>query len=426
LKIAFIAQPLDDLPSRTGSSLAIWVDELARRFVTLGNDVRVYCAPSANCQESDFAGYDIERVSTSFDEQVETGLGIVERRLRWMDQANREFYNRNYYYSWPYYFMYANSAARAVRAFNPDWVILLNFSQFIPVFRFWNKKTRILLMMQCDWLVELPYRSTRRRLSSADAIGGCSRHIAEGIKTRFPEYASKCHTVYNASDPDRFNGSGLASDLVAKLQAEHDLHGKRVVLFVGRMAPEKGVHVLLEAMAAVLKKHPNTVLLLAGNVSKQPPSPKWTFDADPEFENFAELNHDYGAVLDDLGKKLGRSVKFLGHVNHYELPSLYSLADLFVHPAIWDEPFGMIITEAMSCGTTVISTNVGGIPEIIENSVTGLLARRGSVDDLAIAINKLLDDGELRNQLGRNGRERTRTTFTWKKTTSSLQNVLRG
>ncbi len=423
MKIAFVAQPFDALPSRSGSSLAIWVDELARRLAPQ-HEVRVFCASVPDAEEADFDAYDIERTSTHFDEIIETGVGIVERRLGWVDQINREFYHRRYYYSWPCYCKYANSTARAVSRFQPDWVILLNFSQFVPTFRFWNKKARIFLMMQCDWLIEMPYGATRRRLLSVNAIGGCSQYIADGVKKRFPEFAAKCHTVYNASDPERFNVSSLASDEAEEFRHRYNLHGKRVILFVGRMAPEKGVHTLLQAMAAVVKKHPNTVLLAAGNVSRQPPSPKWIFDADSDFEDFATLNHNYGEILEGLGKELGGSVKFLGHVNHYELPLLYSLADIFVHPAIWNEPFGMILTEAMACGTPVVSTISGGIPEIIEDGVTGLLVEPGRADKLADAIIQLLANDELREKIGRRSQNLVQDKFTWEKTVKMLLDVL--
>ena len=423
LKIAFVAQPFDALPSRSGSSLAIWVDELARRLSTQ-HEVRVFCAEVPDSEETDFDAYDIERISTRLDEKIEAGVGSIERRLGWIDQVNRAFYHRYYYYSWPCYFKYANSVARSVSRFQPDWVILLNFSQFVPTFRFWNGNARIFLMMQCDWLVEMPYGSTRRRLSSVNAIGGCSQYIADGVGKRFPEYNSKCHTVYNASDTERFNASDSVADEVENLRGQYHLHGKRVILFVGRMAPEKGVHTLLQAMAEVIKKHPNTVLLLAGNVSRQPPSPKWIFDADCEFENFATLNHNYGTVLEDLGKGLGESLRVLGHVNHYELPSLYSLADIFVHPAIWNEPFGMILTEAMACGTPVISTKSGGIPEIIEAGATGLLGGRGKVGELANAIMQLLENDELREQIGLRSQNLVRDRFTWEKTVGMLLDVL--
>ena len=89
------------------------------------------------------------------------------------------------------------------------------------------------------------------------------------------------------------------------------------------------------------------MLLVVGGVSQQPPSPLWVRHRDAQFAEIEALKPDYKNRLEKLASGLGDRVHFVGKVLHEELPAYYGLADIFVHPAVWQEPFGMIITEAM-------------------------------------------------------------------------------
>jgi glycosyltransferase involved in cell wall biosynthesis len=105
----------------------------------------------------------------------------------------------------------------------------------------------------------------------------------------------------------------------------------------------------------------------------------------------------------------------------------YSHATVFCCPSIY-EPFGIINLEAMACGTPVVATAVGGIPEVVVDGETGVLVpldqgAAGSFEprnperfsaDLAAAINRLLDDPELRERMARAGRERVERMFAWR------------
>jgi starch synthase len=87
-------------------------------------------------------------------------------------------------------------------------------------------------------------------------------------------------------------------------------------------------------------------------------------------------------------------------------------ADIFVHPAIWQEAFGLTITEAMASGCATVASRVGGIPEIIDDGVSGLLFPAGDVEALATALRLLLTDPVRRHRLGEAGRDRVRERFT--------------
>ncbi|MCB2156761.1 glycosyltransferase family 4 protein [bacterium] len=148
---------------------------------------------------------------------------------------------------------------------------------------------------------------------------------------------------------------------------------------VGTMRALKGHDYLLRAMPAILEKHPETHLLLIG-----------AGPARDEIESeVSRLN------LDDR-------VTIIGPLSTM-LPQIMSLLDILVHPSLI-EAFGLVVAEAQACGTPVIGSRVGGIPENIVDGETGFLVDPASPDQIAEKVILLLDDPMLRAQLGAQGR----------------------
>ncbi len=158
--------------------------------------------------------------------------------------------------------------------------------------------------------------------------------------------------------------------------------GEKVVLYVGRLEPRKGVSTLINAM-----KHVDGTLLIAGQGSMLP-------------------------LLRERAKLLGISdrVRFLGKVEYSRLPIYYRASDVFVLPSL-SEAFGIVLLEAMASGTPVIGTQVGGIPEIIDGC--GLLVPPGDANKLAEAINFVLSNQNVEKRLARLGKQRVETIYDW-------------
>ena len=147
------------------------------------------------------------------------------------------------------------------------------------------------------------------------------------------------------------------------------LNGNKVILFVGRVEPLKGIDRLLEAISH-LKKQPVLKLVIIGG------------DDSSQFE-LAKLR----ALSRDLGIK--NSVSFLGSVPQKRLPLFYSAADICVVPSYY-ETFCLVILESLACGTPVVATNVGAAASLIQQGDTGYLVADNTPYNLAQGIERLL------------------------------------
>ena len=149
------------------------------------------------------------------------------------------------------------------------------------------------------------------------------------------------------------------------------------VLFVGRLSDfHKGISVLLRAFSNIAKKVNNTDLIIVGN--------------GPDEKKLKELAINLG---------VSDKTHFIGHIET-DLPFYYNSADIVVVPSLF-EAFGIVNIEAMSCGKTVVASNVGGIREIIKHKKTGFLTSPGNVEELGNTILMLLRHPEMRNRLGK-------------------------
>jgi glycogen(starch) synthase len=164
----------------------------------------------------------------------------------------------------------------------------------------------------------------------------------------------------------------------------------RTVLFVGRLERVKGISLFLKAAKLVVQECPTTRFLVAG--ANHPGLP--LAEIDELIRNCSLQNH----------------VEQLGQVPWHELISLYQNASVCVVPSHY-ESFGLVALEAMACGVPVIAARAGGLPEIVEDGMTGLLVPAGDAPALANAIVSLLKDRRERTQMGSAGRERARTKF---------------
>jgi glycosyltransferase involved in cell wall biosynthesis/predicted SAM-dependent methyltransferase len=161
------------------------------------------------------------------------------------------------------------------------------------------------------------------------------------------------------------------------------------ILFVGRLERRKGVDVLLDAAAQLLPERPDVELVLVGKDTEN------TEIGETYREAFRRQHGD---------ADWARRVSFAGAVSDEELFQHYADCDVFVAPSRY-ESFGLILTEAMAFGKPVIGARAGGMQEVVDEGVTGLLAEPGDADSLAAELGRLIDEPELRERLGTAARE---------------------
>jgi len=172
------------------------------------------------------------------------------------------------------------------------------------------------------------------------------------------------------------------------------------ILFTGRLSPEKGLDIFVDILSLVQTDF-RCVIIGDG------PS------------------HYVSMLRERLREKgLESNVEFLGWVDNKHLGKYYEEAAFLVVPSVWPEPFGIVGIEAMSHSRPVISFDVGGIPEWLEDNKTGFLVERNNKKDFARKMELLLRDKALRNELGRNAYERVSETFNKPRHVQTLISVL--
>jgi glycosyltransferase involved in cell wall biosynthesis len=410
MRIAFVAQPFDEaLPPRR-NSLGHLTYQTARRLAAR-HEVTYFVNRRHNPRDRvPQDGIDYRLVDDWPDPQV---LGFLAKYPNRVPQAA-------VIRSGLYHGAYARAVARQLRGGRYDWVNVLNFSNFLPVFRRVAPRTRLALEMHCEWLTQFPAGTVRRRLLYADLVTGTSGYIADLVRQAHPQVDGRCHALYNGCETDLFADA-------APVRA-----GRRPasVLFVGRLSPEKGLHTLLEAMDLVCREMPEARLDLAGPPSSLPREYIVGISADPRVRALSAFYDgtactDYQAWLRgraEQGALAGR-VRFLGAIPQAELPAVYAQADVLANPS-FSESFGMTLVEGMSTGLPVVATRVGGMPEIVAPGVTGFLREPGDPQGLADDLLACLGSAARRDEMGAAGRRRVLDVFTWEARASRLEGLL--
>jgi glycosyltransferase involved in cell wall biosynthesis len=249
-------------------------------------------------------------------------------------------------------------------------------------------------------------------------LKGASRFIAVSHQTKqnWAKLGYNNETidiVYNGTNLERFKP---AQDVTIVRQKWDIPDHANVISFVGRLDREKGLEVLLQAFSLLLKTGRTAELLIAG---------KPLVHISPEKNcECPETGKQYQRSLEELANKLGilDHVHFLGHVTN--TPSLYQASDVTVVPSLWDEPFGRVIIEAMACGTPVVASKVGGIPEILNNEFSSHLIEPGNEQDLFQTLNQILDWRIHDPELGKRCREHILSQFSLEKMVDGIEQVL--
>lgn len=432
MKIAFIGQPRDPVAAspaqRASVPIVLWglASRLARRHEVL------VVAPDWQGEPAEERTAEGVRIV-----RVRPPLGHLHRLLEVLSElvpGGPPYMARSRYFAG-----YAPRVAGVLAAFRPDLVHLMSFGQFLPALeRVLPDRPPVVLHLHDELLARLDREVASARLARASAVVTASRWLADRLAERFPEAAGRIAAIGNGVDLERFAPTAHARPEAA---------GERL-LFVGRISPEKGVHVLVEAFARLAPARPGLELELVGVPGLMPRSFLERLERTPALEaalafygrdpldrlrrQVLEGGRGYlEALLGAMPQALRARVHVTAPLPHDALVERYRAADLLVAPSVCNEGFGLPVAEAMATGLPCVTTRLGAPPELIgarpEDGVgeAGLAVPAGDPDELAGAIAALLDDPDRRLAMGRAARARAERLLGWEAVVARLEAVYR-
>jgi glycosyltransferase involved in cell wall biosynthesis len=246
-------------------------------------------------------------------------------------------------------------------------------------------------------------RATRWALRRCDAVLAISQFVRRSlVDGGVPE--SRIYTAYNATDPVEFDPAQQSGGFLRKkLGLASDVP---IIGIVARIMVWKGHLELVEALGLVRERFPSVRLVVVGK------------------EDTWLGGESYGdqvrARIDELG--LNDNVIWAGWFD--EAPEVFADLDVLCVPS-WEEPFGLVVTEAMAMERPVTGFDSGALPEIVCSGKEGILVPVKDTAKLAAAIIKLLEDPELRRRMGRHGRARVLEAFTPRQQAQAVTTIYR-
>lgn len=282
-----------------------------------------------------------------------------------------------------------------IRKINPDLVHIQNIGSGIPGY-FAKKifKKPYLIWARGmdayfpDWFTRLTSGFT---LKNANAVIALTKNMKEEIKK---SYKGKIYVIPNSIDLTGFNNISK-SEMRKKLQINEE---DKIILFVGRFRPEKGLEYLVKAISIIKEKDKEAKLLLVGE--------------GPEEENLRNLVFE---------KQLTEFITFAGQIPHENVKDYMVASDIFVLPSL-SEGFPNVLLEAMACGLSIVATRVTGIPEIVKDGENGFLVEPKDEKDISKKISDLLNNKELKKEISENNKIKIKE-YTWDNTIGILEKV---
>ena len=250
-----------------------------------------------------------------------------------------------------------------------------------------------------------------RCLRYADRVIANSRHTASLARQKGVA-GSAIEVIPPGVDWQRFQ---VAED-AETLKKTHGLVNRKIILFVGRLARRKGVKEFIEnSLVDIVKRVPDVCFVVAG---------------DNPTDSLAH-HDDVGAGIRQAiaNQNLSDNVRWLGAVSDIELVQLYALCDVFVLPVLKldddVEGFGMVALEASAAGKPVVATRCGGIPDAVEDGITGILVAPGDYAAMSRSIIGLLSDDQQSKALGEAAKRRADVDFSWEAVISRYETFIR-
>jgi len=231
----------------------------------------------------------------------------------------------------------------------------------------------------------------RMAIESASAVIAVSKGMAADIAASYPQVAAdRVHVIYNGIDANEYRPDH-GRDVLDRFGIDP---GQPSLVFIGRVTRQKGLSVLLRAAEWI---DPAAQLVLCAGQA-----------------DTAELQAEVTGLVEHLRATRSGVIWLPGMLAKSEVIQILSHASVFACPSEY-EPLGIVNLEAMACGSAVVASAVGGIPEVVADGQTGLLVPPGDEQALAAAINAVIGDPAMAAAFGIRGRDRVVAEFSWDK-----------
>lgn len=224
----------------------------------------------------------------------------------------------------------------------------------------------------------------------------CSNYMVSHVRWAFKLPEDKITMVPNGVNIQEYTETENID--LNEFRMKFALPEEKIVLFVGRLVYEKGIHVFVNAIPKVLSQI-NAKFVIVGNGYMK-------------------------KSLSDLAAAMGlaHKVVFTGFVDDESLKNLQKCADVSVVPSLF-EPFGIVALEAMAAETPVVVSNIGGLAEIVEHDITGIKVYPDNPDSLAWGIKRILLDEEYAERIKKNAYKKVREDYNWDKISQQTKTV---
>jgi spore coat protein SA len=309
--------------------------------------------------------------------------------------------------------LYAKGVIDFLRQNNDfDIIHIFNRPRLVGLVREVAPNARIMLSMHNDMFNpnKISFREGEIAVEQTERIITISNYIGNAICSFFPQAKPKLRTIYSGVDLNRFSPwwkSDAARGVREKIRAEYGLSSKKVILFVGRLSPKKGPHVLIRAMS--LLKHSDTALVVVGG--------SWYSD---------NRVSDYVAYVKSLAARSPVQVFTTGYVPADQVHQWFCSGDIFACTSLWDEPLARVHFEAMAAGLPFLTTARGGNPEIVVNNNGLIVENPEDPYEYADKLNMLMSNPGKRKEMGSNGRALVEKHFTWERVANEILSVWEG
>lgn len=226
----------------------------------------------------------------------------------------------------------------------------------------------------------------------------CSHYMEREVGGHFQVPRDKMDIIPNGVDYTKFD-KAMDDGEYWNFRRQFAEDNQKLVFFVGRMTPEKGAQVLLEAVPRVLAGYHDARFVIVGK----------------------------GGFLDELKRRanelgVGPYVHFTGFVSDEDLLKLYQVIDVAVFPSLY-EPFGIVALEGMASRVPTVVSDTGGLGEIVEHTKSGITTYPGNPESLAWGILEVLKHKDYGELLSTNARKRVEEVFNWTTIAKSTSNV---